>query len=103
MEKAKKSPRSKDLGPNPPKEEGGGDNLGMSGYQAICRALVCLICWLADCVLAPFRHPITEVYKLFLCNARWMFFLPCEAGSVWCSLMNFTGTTPTVLSINPNQ
>jgi hypothetical protein len=30
--KAKKSPRSCDLGLNPPKEEGGGDNLGMPGY-----------------------------------------------------------------------
>jgi len=30
---AKKSPRSKDLGLNPPKEEGGGDNRGMSGSR----------------------------------------------------------------------
>ncbi len=29
----KKSPRSEDLELNPPKEEGGGDNLGMSGYE----------------------------------------------------------------------
>jgi len=39
----KKSPRSKDLGPNPPKEEGGGDNLGMPGYKAMLPSLGALV------------------------------------------------------------
>ncbi len=54
--KSKKSPRSYDLGPNPPKEEGGGDNLGMSGYEAF-RAPDCV-----DLFCNPVQHPITEVY-----------------------------------------
>src|SRR5690606_25850428 len=67
----KKSPRSKDLGQNPPKEEGGGDNLGMSGYQSI---------FARDRVtekLITFRHPITEVYRSSLCIAR-TFLLHCH-------------------------
>src|SRR5690606_2749855 len=60
----KKNPRSKDLGQNPPKEEGGGDNLGMSGYESISPR---------DRVIRKpitFRHPITEVYRSNLCIAR---------------------------------
>src|SRR5690606_16379705 len=59
----KKNPRSKDLGQNPPKEEGGGDNLGMSGYESISardRVIEKLI---------TFRHPITEFYRRYLCIA----------------------------------
>ncbi|MDQ2151025.1 hypothetical protein RBI22_20205 [Alcaligenaceae bacterium C4P045] len=35
QKKAKKSPRSCDLGLNPPKEEGGGDNRGTSGSELL--------------------------------------------------------------------
>lgn len=65
----KKSPRSKDLGLNPPKEEGGGDNLGMFGYESmlfepgIHQELVSLY------RMNAFEHPSNQFYTCFCCNA----------------------------------